>query len=145
MDLRSPNIYVRSTGSVRGRGVYSARAHAAGETVEECPVILFSAPFAQVPDEVRKVLFNWSVLADVTHAHALALGFGSIYNHENPSNLRYEADAEAGLLRFVALRVIAPHEELTINYDFGTGTGSHDAADERDWFTRMGMKDQATD
>src|SRR5436309_2275472 len=57
-----PNLYVKDTGSAKGRGVYAARPHADGELIEACPVVLFSGSFADIPDEIRKLLFNWGVL-----------------------------------------------------------------------------------
>jgi SET domain-containing protein len=131
------NVYIRDTGTARGRGVFAARPFADGETIEECPVILLTGRFASIPDEVRKILFDWGELAAVPHVHCLALGYGSLYNHRNAANLRYVADVEAKVLRFIALRAIAPDEELTINYNDASGSHAADAG--RNWFTRMGL------
>lgn len=136
MQLQSPSVYVRDTGTTKGRGVFAARAHAEGETVEACPVVLFPGAFNAVPDAVRKLLFNWGVLAQVQNTHCLALGYGSLYNHGNPANLRYEADAHAGVLRFIAVRAIVQDEELTVNYN-AVGGGPHSCDDT--WFERMGV------
>jgi uncharacterized protein len=136
MQLDSPQVYVRETGTAKGRGVFAARPHAQGQTVEVCPVVLFSGAFASVPDPVRKLLFNWSVLADVPSTHCLALGYGSMYNHQNPANMRYEADASAAVLRFIAVRAIAQDEELTVNYN---AIGGGPASDADTWFARMGI------
>jgi len=135
--MHSPhsNMVVGDTGTLKGRGVFATRQHAAGETVEACPVVPFTATFASIPIEVRKLLFNWGVLANTTDSHCLALGYGSLYNHSNPANMRYEGDAEARLLRFVAIREIAEGEELTVNYS-AEGGGHESAAN--DWFARMG-------
>ena len=136
MQIRSPNVYIQPTGTSKGRGAFAARAHRAGEIVEACPVVLFTGAFGSVPEEVRKLLFNWGVLADTAHTHCLALGYGSMYNHENPANMRYEADAVAGVLRFIAVRDIAANEELTVNYN-AVGGGAESEGDT--WFTRMGV------
>ena len=48
---------------------------------------------------------------------ALALGYGSLYNHNNPANMRYEVDLEARVFRFVAVRHISAGAELTVNYN----------------------------
>ncbi|MEO8523479.1 MAG: SET domain-containing protein-lysine N-methyltransferase [Caldimonas sp.] len=137
MQRDSLNIFVGETGTIKGRGVFAARAHLEGETVEVCPVVLFSASFAEVPEEVRKILFNWGALSRTnTDEHCLALGYGSIYNHANPANMRYEGDAVAKVLRFVAIRPIAVGEELTVNYS--SEGGGHQSPD-NDWFTRMGV------
>lgn len=61
---------------------------------------------------------------------ALALGYGSLYNHDNPANMRYEVDKEALLLLFIAAKDISPGEELTINYSGESGA----AMAEDDWW-----------
>ena len=129
--------YVKDTGSAKGRGAYAARPIRDGEVVEECPVVLFSGSFASIPDEIRKLLFNWGVLANVRDTHALPLGYGSVYNHANPANMRYEADPALPLLRYIAVRAIAQDEELTVNYNaFG---GGHESDDDT-WFKRMNIE-----
>jgi hypothetical protein len=137
MTISSPSLYIKDTGTAKGRGAYASRAHAKGETVESCPVVLFTGSYASVPEEVRKLLFNWGVLANTQAGHCLALGYGSMYNHENPANMRYEADAEANVLRFVAIRDIAVDEELTVNYN---AVGGGHESDQNTWFTGMGVE-----
>jgi len=137
MNIRPAEVYVRETGTPKGRGAYAARAFASCELVEACPIILFSGSFSSVPDEVRKLLFNWGVLAEVASTHCLALGYGSLYNHENPANMRYEADPVHNVLRFIAARDIASDEELTINYN-AIGGGHESTADT--WFAGMGLR-----
>ena len=137
MTLSPPSVYIQDTGTAKGRGAYAARAHAQGETVEACPVVLFTGAYASIPEEVRQLLFNWGVLAHTTSGHCLALGYGSMYNHENPANMRYEADAQAGVLRLVAIRDIAADEELTVNYN-AVG-GGHESQQDT-WFTGMGIE-----
>ena len=132
MTIVAPNVYVKETGTARGRGGYASRAHVAGELVESCPVLLFSGTFAAVPAEVRQILFNWGVLTDGPSCHCLALGYGSMYNHENPSNMRYEADPETRTLNFFAVRAIGVNEELTINYN--SRGGGHESQGDS-WFS----------
>jgi hypothetical protein len=137
MHVVPPSVYVKHTGDARGRGVFAARSHVDGELIESCPVVLFFVPFAAVPDEVRKLLFNWGALSGTGSQHGLALGYGSLYNHDNPANLRYEADQERAVLRFVAVRAIAQDEELTVNYN-AVGGGFVSSADT--WFDRMNIE-----
>ena len=132
MTISAPSVYVKETGTVRGRGGYASRVHLAGELVEACPVLLFSGAFATVPAEVRQILFNWGVLTDGPSCHCLALGYGSMYNHENPSNMRYEADAQAQTLNFFAVRDIGADEELTVNYN---SMGGGHASENDNWFS----------
>jgi len=142
MTIRSPSVYIKDTGTTKGRGAYASRPHAKGETVESCPVVLFTGAYTSVPEEVRKLLFNWGVLAHTTSGHCLALGYGSMYNHENPANMRYEADVELRLLRFVAIRDIAADEELTVNYN---AVGGGHVSERDTWFTGQGVEPYAAE
>ncbi|MBM3279552.1 MAG: SET domain-containing protein-lysine N-methyltransferase [Candidatus Handelsmanbacteria bacterium] len=63
--------------------------------------------------------FTWG--ADHEHA-ALALGFGSIYNHCYQPNAAYIKRLPEQVIDFVALRAIAQGEEISINY-IGTAKG----------------------
>ena len=47
---------------------------------------------------------------------ALALGFGSLYNHAVYSNAAYVLDREAKTITFFALEDIKPDTEICINY-----------------------------
>ena len=131
MHIEAPSVYVRDTATSKGRGAFAARAFDAGETVERCPVVLFEGSFASVPEEVRTLLFNWGFLASVPPMHCLPLGYGSMYNHDNPANMRYQADKAGNILRFIAIRDIAAHEELTVNYN---AVGGGHRSDEDTWF-----------
>jgi len=137
MEIFSPQVLVRETGTPKGRGVFSTRAYAQGETIEMCPAILLKGLFSNIPAEVRQLLFHWSSAPNEGNTHCLALGYGSLYNHANPSNMRYEAVMEDRILRFIAARPVARGEELTVNYN-AVG-GGHRSEDEQ-WFRRMGVK-----
>lgn len=130
------DIYVAHTGSPKGRGVFAARPFAQNEVVETAPIVLCHGSFADIPREIRELLFNWSALSGVRAGHGLALGCGSLYNHDNPANMRYEADAQRQLLCFIAARDIATGEELTINYN--STAGAPDSTQDT-WFERHGI------
>ena len=83
--LRPPDIYVRDTGTAMGRGAFAGRPFAAGETVEVCPVVLFHGKVSAVPGEIKRLLFDWGRLACTGTTHCLPLGYGSMYNHDNPA------------------------------------------------------------
>jgi hypothetical protein len=55
---------------------------------------------------------------------ALALGWGSLYNHSFCPNAIYQKDLEGAKIRFVALRFIAPNEEVLVNYNGDPGDQS---------------------
>jgi SET domain len=136
MPLVPPAIYIKDTGTARGRGAFAARRFSSGDVVESCPVVLFHGKASAVPGEVRRLLFNWSVLANTLSTHCLALGYGSLYNHDNPASMRYEADVPGQLMHFIATREIATDEELTVNYN--ARGGGHLSLDDS-WFRGQGV------
>ncbi|HEX6833433.1 MAG TPA: SET domain-containing protein [Rudaea sp.] len=111
--------YVKDTGTARGRGVFAARAIKAGEIVETCPVVVVNKYVSDLPPEIGCIVYGWSYLTtrQVGTLSAIALGYGSLYNHDNPANMRYVADGALQVLRYIAVRDIAPNEELTVNYN----------------------------
>jgi tetratricopeptide (TPR) repeat protein len=131
-----PEVSMRDTQTVKGRGVFAERDFLAGEVVEICAVVLLDTPFTDLPIEIQTIAFNWGALCGIGHCHALALGFGSLYNHESPATLRYEADPENLALKFIATQKIDKGKELTINYDAAIG---QIAESENSWFQRMGV------
>ena len=137
MSILPPAVYVKDTGTPKGRGVFASKAFGDGEVVEVCPVVLFALGAAPLPEEIKRLMFNWGYLVGRLGLHAFALGYGSLYNHNNPANMRYEADASTQVLRFVAVRHVDADEELTINYNaHGGGAKWNDDA----WFERMNVQ-----
>lgn len=137
MQLLPPSAYIQDTGTAKGRGVFAARAYACGEVIEVCPVVVLHAQFSSLPEEIKTRVFDWGVLAQVPGTQAFALGYGSMYNHENPANMRYDADRQHSLLRFISVRAINEGEELTVNYN-AIGGGAEWA--NNNWFERMNVK-----
>lgn len=131
------NGHVRDTGNATGRGVFAARAFTAGEVVELCPVVILECDFKSLPPEIQQRVFDWSALAQAEGVVcALALGYGSMYNHANPANLRYEPSGEGECMRFIAASDIDANSELTINYN---GAYGENVSDEDDWFESRGI------
>jgi hypothetical protein len=96
--------------------VFAGRDFREGELIESAPVIVI--PAAQWP------LLEHTVLHDYMYAYgptlddmAIALGFGSLYNHSYEPNARYVRRTGEGLLEFIAIRPIRRGEEITINYN----------------------------
>jgi SET domain-containing protein len=137
MELKPPSVYVKDTGTPKGRGVFAARAFGAGEVVEECPVVLLRKPYEVLHKELKTIAFHWPTPKGKAATQALALGYGSLYNHANPSNMRYETDVEALVLRLVAVRDVRADEELTINYN---ADGGANVSDDEWWFEEKGIK-----
>jgi SET domain-containing protein len=100
----------------KGRGVVAQSAFAAGQTIERCPVIVIPASETPLIRDTRlaQYYFEWG---DDCKQAAIALGYGSLYNHSYSPNARYEFRELEEHLEFIALRDIPAGEEITINYN----------------------------
>lgn len=100
----------------KGRGVFAQQNFKKGEVIETCPVIVL--PSEEIDSleltELYNYYFAWG--PDSKDA-AIALGYGSLYNHSYNPNARYYKDFENGLLKYVCIRDIQKGEEITINYN----------------------------
>jgi len=106
----------------KGRGVFATKKIKKGEVIECAPVLVI--PEAEWKLIKKTILyhyvFTWS---DEPEDIALALGFGSFYNHSYTPNANFDTKVEEDVIEFVAARDIAPDEEITINYN-GAGDNS---------------------
>ncbi len=124
--IPQPKQSIAETGTVLGRGVYAGRAFSPGEIVESCPVILLDLNTQPFPRQIRRLVYNWSKTQV-----ALALGYGSLYNHHDQPNLTFKRNTKNQSISFSARRQIEPGEQLTISYDY---TGSGESPRDRSWF-----------
>jgi hypothetical protein len=124
------------TGTAKGLGVFASRDIAAGEVVEVAPVLQLRTRFEDMEADLQRRVFNWERLASLPGISAVALGYGGMYNHANPANLRYRSAGEGQAIVFTAARNIARGEELTINYN---RTGGEPVSDEDEWFMESGV------
>jgi len=108
-------LEVRETAS-RGRGVFALAAIPAGTLIETADVIYI--PQNEIGVIERSILadyyFRWG---QDGWEGALALGYGSIYNHSYTPNAHYVKHFERLTIDFIALRDIAPGEEIRTNYN----------------------------
>ena len=100
--------------SKKGRGVFARKDIKKNKEIERVPVIV--VPEADVfgytrTSRLSDYVFNWK------KGHfALALGYGSLYNHSFNPNAQYFMEG-GDTQTYVALRDIAAGEEITINYN----------------------------
>ncbi len=104
----------------RGRGVFAARQFEPGETIEVCPVIVLTEADARTLDGtgLYDYYFGWGKDGK---AAAIALGYGSLYNHSHSPNAVHRKNAADSTISVVAMKSIAPGEEIFIRYDTGAG------------------------
>jgi SET domain-containing protein len=96
-----------------GRGIFANRDIKKGEFIEEAPVIV-------VPEKEWK-LMRKSILTNYVFRwdedKAIALGYGSLYNHSYTPNARYYSNIENHSIDFYAREDIKENEEITVNYN----------------------------
>jgi len=113
--MKIPTLYIFES-KLSGRGVFSTEDIPAGSVIEICPVILLP------PDQVKAIestelydyYFQWT---EDEQSCAIALGYGSLYNHSFKPNARYYTDFETNTLDIIALNDIPAGEEITFNYN----------------------------
>ncbi len=111
--VHSELIEVRKAGK-RGRGVFARIDIPKDQEIEKVPVIVVPAQdvFGYTrTSKLANYVFNWK-----KGKMALALGFGSLYNHSYTPNAQYYIEGR-NLQSYVALRDIRAGEEITINYN----------------------------
>jgi hypothetical protein len=122
MSVQQSAIYVAYS-ERHGKGVFAARDIEEGEIIEICPVLLF--PKAELPHIRATMLddyyFDWG---DDGAWYAIALGYGSLYNHEYHPNADYGMDFEAETIDVYAIQSIKAGEEICINYNGEPGNTS---------------------
>jgi len=113
--MKIPTLYI-SKSDIAGRGVFSSEDIPAGSVIEICPIILLP------PDQVKAIestelfdyYFQWK---EDEKSCAIAMGYGSLYNHSFSPNARYYTDFETDTLDVIALVDIPAGEEITFNYN----------------------------
>jgi SET domain-containing protein len=116
--LDSDSVYIdKSQIEGAGRGVFAKRDIDAGEMIEVSPMLVLDSwlvTWGLRLTPLRNYFYQWGENRQVS---ALALGFGSLYNHNFDPNAVYEKDIEQRIITFTAREDIAEDEEITINYN----------------------------
>ncbi len=98
----------------KGRGVFARRLICNGEVIERVPVLVLpigESRTASGPTPMSDYCFDWG-----RGTVAVALGYGSLYNHSYQPNARYD-DGSGQTKVFMAIRDIAQGEEIVVNYN----------------------------
>jgi uncharacterized protein len=111
----------------KGRGVFAGQNIPKDAIIEECPLLVFPGEdFDRITSShLVDYFFNFN---KEEHIMALALGFGSLYNHAIQPNAYYELDTESRIITVYALGAIKSGEEICINY------GGKPGEEFREWF-----------
>ena len=101
----------------KGRGVFAQRNFKEGEVIETCPVIVLPAEEIDALEltQLYSYYFAWG---PESKDAAIALGYGSLYNHSYTPNARYYKDFDNSLIKYVCITDIQKDEEITISYNW---------------------------
>jgi SET domain-containing protein len=78
-------------------------------------IVLPEEDFQKIHDStLHDYYFLWG---DEENQCAIALGFGSLYNHDYEPNARYFVDPEEETMEIYAIREIFPGDEITVTYN----------------------------
>lgn len=112
-----PSIYIAETENI-GRGVFTTEEIPKNSVIETCPVIITNeSDLAKIHDtKLHDYYFLWGENQDQA---AIALGYGSLYNHSDVPNADFEMEFESGFIIIKAIRKIKAGEEIRIDYHAG--------------------------
>ncbi|MCM3796889.1 SET domain-containing protein [Priestia megaterium] len=109
------SIYVKDTEKY-GRGIYALRDIKKGELIEVSPVVI--SPKNEWEYLEKTVMsyycFYWGEEGNDT---AIALGYGSLFNHSYSPNCIYYTNEKKVTIEFYCIVDIKKNEEITINYN----------------------------
>src|SRR5579885_209679 len=101
---------------ISGRGVFARCTIHAGELIERVPVIIIPASQSNLISRTVLDAYDYAWGRDGKE-RAIALGYGSLYNHSYCPNAHYTKHWDENEISFVALARIEEGEEITINYN----------------------------
>lgn len=129
---RIPGLYIAKTRK-KGRGVYCLEDILKDSLIEICPVLVIPAKEVDIihHTELHDYYFIWG---DHDDQAAIALGYGSLYNHSYRPNADYIYDLDHDAIEIHAIRNIPAGREITINYN--GDPGCRDAL----WFDKEGQR-----
>ena len=94
-----------------GLGVFASKDIGKREIIETVPIIEVSDSDISYAYQLVDYVFRFG------EEPAVALGYGSIYNHSYEPNATYKKILKNKVITFVAIKSIKKGEEITINYN----------------------------
>jgi SET domain-containing protein len=129
--MSKPQLYIKEVKG-KGRAVFSMDVIEKDDLIEECPVIAIPGEDFDLVTATHVVNYCFHLDREEKKL-AVAMGFGSLYNHSFQCNAHHIIDKETQTITIFALRDIAAHEEITINYN-----GEPDNQSDN-WFASRGI------
>ncbi len=100
----------------RGRGVFAGKLFKKRQVIETCPIVLLERKDRKHIEKtgLYDYYFGWG---KDKKQPAIALGYGSLYNHSFDPNAVYIKDFKKSVMFVRARRDIKKGEEITVNYN----------------------------
>ena len=125
-------LYLRNVKN-KGRGVFCTAAITEGDDIEICPLLLLAPEDYDAVSSSHLYDYCFSYNKE-ENQEALALGFGSLYNHATDNNASYSINRENKTILFFAIKDIPAHTEICVNY------GGEPGVEYKKWFEDRGLK-----
>ena len=114
MQMSFPKLYIQESAK-RGRGVYSSVSFEVDDLIEICPVIV--CPPSDYEHIHNSILHDFYFLWGKDYDHyAIALGYGSIYNHSSQPNAKMVMDLDKNTIDVYCIKAINPGDEILFDY-----------------------------
>lgn len=117
-----PSLFIANS-TAKGRGIFTTAAIKEGDIIEVCPVIIIPKEEFNLIHEskLHDYYFLWG---EDLKSMAIALGYGSLYNHKVNPNADFILDFVNDSIDIICIKDIEAGEEITINYHGESGDAS---------------------
>lgn len=112
--MNHPYIHIKETKTF-GRGIYSNRNIPKNIVIEINPLIVLSKTHTNIAKNT--CLNNYFYYYDQNKC-AIALGHGSLFNHNSIPNVTYEIDKKTNTVKFITLVEVLKNQQLFIDYGY---------------------------
>lgn len=116
--MRLINLTIKET-KEKGRGVFATSEIAESSIIEICPLIVI--PKAELTHLDKTKLYDYYFVWDEDGSAAIALGYGSLYNHSDSPNAEFSFQKMDNSLIVKSILNIEMNQEITVDYTGGTG------------------------
>lgn len=108
-------ITIKQSDIINGLGVFAEEDIEKGSTIEIVPLLLMSMKEFDLIKQTKLYFYFF----EYTNNHfAIALGYGSLYNHSYTPNARYLYNFKNKQLIIKSIKNIKKGEEIFFNYNF---------------------------
>lgn len=108
-------VIVQQSKVAKGLGVFATNNIKKGELIENAPLLLMDM---NEFEHIKKTKLYYYFFEYTNKHFAVALGYGSLYNHSYTPNSRYLYNFKARCLKIIAIKNIKKGEEIFFNYNY---------------------------